>query len=203
MLCRANQLRISHENLVKFHKSYENTTNYEEHYPVAFRTPEIGSFWRSPCLFMKYPLVKIALINGNVIAAEKILSDLFRNVGRIFGYGKTTQATVQNRRLVIHHPACKHVLGVAEFVGRFEDCADFTIEELLELSVKSEGASTCCANKWRSTFVCLALLEKKLDLNPELTTMMFLTDQFASLAKLSGEEIWYENTGTLSQRFGG
>ena len=59
----------------------------------------------------------------------------------------------------------------------------------------SAGASSCCASKWRSTFACLALLEKKLDLNPDLTTMMFLTDQFASLAKLSGEKIWYENTG--------
>ena len=73
----------------------------------------------------------------------------------------------------------------------------FTIEELLKISVRSAegGAPWCCASKWRSTFACLALLENKLDSNPELTTMMFLTDQFASLAKLSGEKILYENTG--------
>ena len=51
--------------------------------------------------------------------------------------------------------------------------------------------------------MCLAHLEKKLDSNPELTTMMFLTDQFASFAKLSGEEIWYENTGHYLKDLGG
>ena len=35
-----SQLKISYEDLVKFHKSYENTTKYEELYPVAFRLPE-------------------------------------------------------------------------------------------------------------------------------------------------------------------
>ena len=110
---------------------------------------------------------------------------------------------MEDRRLVIHHPACKQILGIKEFMGRFKDCTDFTIEKLLELSVKSAGAPPCCGNKWRSTFVCLALLEKKLDSNPELTTMMFLTDQFASLAKLSGEEIWYENTGHYLKDLGG
>ena len=33
-----SQLRISHENLVKFHKSYENTTDYEAQDPVVCPT---------------------------------------------------------------------------------------------------------------------------------------------------------------------
>jgi hypothetical protein len=109
-------------------------------------------------------------------------------------------------------------LGIKEFMGTFKDCTNFTIEKLLELSVnqpgvkkgappvKINGAPLCCGNKWRSTFVCLAHLEKKVVSNPEVTTMMFLTDQFASLAKLSGEIIWYENTGhylkVLEGKFG-
>jgi hypothetical protein len=50
-----SQLRISHENLAKFHNSYEKTTNYELQNPVAIRPPDRGGFLRSPCLFMKYP----------------------------------------------------------------------------------------------------------------------------------------------------
>jgi hypothetical protein len=192
-----SQLRISHESLVQFHKAYESTANYESQDPIVLGPPQRINLLQSPCLFMKYPLAKDALINGNEIAAEKILNDLSRNVGRIFGYEKATQGTLKTRRLVIHHPACKQILGIAEFVGRFQDCTDFTIEELLKISVRSAegGAPWCCASKWRSTFACLALLENKLDSNPELTTMMFLTDQFASLAKLSGETSLYENTG--------
>ena len=53
---------------------------------------------------MKYPKVKAPLVGGNEIAAEKVLSDLARNVGRIFGYEKNTQGTVADHRLVIHTP---------------------------------------------------------------------------------------------------
>ena len=66
-----SQLSISHENLVKFHNSYEKTTNYGVQNPVAIRPPDRGSFLRSPCLFMKYPKVKDPLVEGNDIAAEK------------------------------------------------------------------------------------------------------------------------------------
>ena len=40
-----SQLRISHENLVKFHKSYENTTKYEVKNPVGIRPPDRGGFF--------------------------------------------------------------------------------------------------------------------------------------------------------------
>ena len=40
-----SQLRISHENLVKFHNSYEKTTNYEVQNPVAIRPPDRGGFF--------------------------------------------------------------------------------------------------------------------------------------------------------------
>jgi len=197
-----SQLKISYEDLVKFHKSYENTTNYEELNPVTFRLLERGSFSRSPCYFMKFLNPEKDFVGGNENAVSRVLNDLNKNFGRIFGYQKYTQVNkASDQKVVIHHPACHSMLKARRFVGDFKDCTEFTKDQFLFLS--TTGAPNCCGVKWRSTIACLAELELQAVSDQELTTMMVMTSQFAQLARLSGEESWCTNNGLYLKDSGG
>jgi hypothetical protein len=77
---------------------------------------------------------------GNQSAATRVLSDLNKNFGRIFGYERLTQANQrENRKLVIHHPTCLSILKNQDFVGGFKDCTGFTTskEQFLHMSTSN------------------------------------------------------------------
>jgi hypothetical protein len=197
-----SQLRISHESLVQFHKAYESTTNYESQDPIVLGPPQRINLVQSPCYFMKFPNPEKDFQGGLENAASRVLSDLNKNFGRIFGYQKYTQCNkASDQKVVVHHPACHSMLKARRFVGDFKDCTEFTKDQFLLLS--TTGAPGCCGVKWRSTIACLAELELQAVSDQELTTMMVMTSQFAQLAKLSGEESWCTNNGLYLRDSGG
>ena len=55
---------------------------------------------------------------GNEGAATRVLNDLNKGFGQIFGYERLTRTNQKiNQKLVIHHPTCLSILKAQEFCG--------------------------------------------------------------------------------------